>query len=104
MISRDWMIYGLTRMKCHNFHYHFGVHSNIPECCARYYQDQVDAGVENIASTCRPEYLDIDKYLHIRYVLCDECAKLERQGQLITNILHLCHREPNDDCKKFIEV
>jgi len=97
MTFRDWM-------RCHNFHYHFGIHSNIPECCARYYQEQVDAGVENIASTCRPEYLGVDNYLHIRYVLCDECVKLERQGQLIPNILHLCHRDPNDDCKKYIEV
>jgi hypothetical protein len=62
----------------------------------------VDAGVENIGLTCRPEYMDLDKYLHIRYVLCDECAEKEKQGVLVVNVVHLCHRDPNDDCKKFI--
>lgn len=85
-----------------DFHYHFGIHSNIPECCARFYQDQVDAGVENIGLTCRPEYMDLDKYLHIRYVLCDECARKEKLGLPVVRELHNCFRNPTPDCKKFI--
>jgi hypothetical protein len=85
-----------------DFHYKFGIHSNIPECCARFFQSKVDAGIEDIASTFRPEYLDIDKYLHIRYVLCNDCARKEKQGTLQINILHICHLEPNDECKNFI--
>lgn len=85
-----------------DFHYHFGVHSNIPECCARYYQEQVDAGIEYIASTCRPEYLSLDKYMHIRYVLCDDCHAKMQQGVYTPNVVHLCHRDPNDDCRNFL--
>lgn len=84
-----------------DFHYHFGIHSNIPECCARYYQDQVDAGVENIGATCRPEYLD--NYWDISYVTCTECDKKVKMGIYTPNIVHLCHREPNNDCTKYLE-
>ncbi len=85
-----------------DYHYHFGIHSNIPECCARFYQDKMDEGVEHIASTCRPEYLDIDKYTHIRYVLCNDCARKEKQNALVVNTVHMCHLEPNEDCKNFL--
>lgn len=84
-----------------DFHYHFGIHSNIPECCARYYQAQVDAGVKNIGATCRPDHLD--KHWDIHYVTCDECEKQVKAGSYIPNKVHLCHREPNDDCKHFIK-
>lgn len=85
-----------------DYHYHFGIHSNIPECCARFYQDMVDAGIENIASTCRPEYLDLDKYMHIRYVLCNECARKEKLGLPVVRDVHNCRLHPNADCIKFL--
>ena len=37
----------------------------------------------------------------VQDVLCNECAKKEKLGTLVPNIVHLCHQDPNDDCKKF---
>jgi len=91
----------MTALVTNNFHYLFGLHSNIPECCARYYQDKVDEGMEHIGSTCRPEY--IDKHWDISYVVCDECDNKVKSGTYVPNKVHLCHRDPNDDCKQFIE-
>ena len=86
-----------------DFNYHFGIHSNIPECCARFYQQKVDEGVENIGLVCRPEFMDLDKYLHIRYVLCDACAEeVHADNHSIVRTLHLCKQDPNPDCEKYL--
>jgi hypothetical protein len=87
-----------------DFHYHFGIHSNIPECCAKFFQEKISQGVEDVAATCRPEYLDIEKYFHVQYVLCDTCHAKMQKGELTPNVIHYCHREPNDDCKIFSEI
>jgi hypothetical protein len=88
-----------------DFHYHFGIHSNIPECCAQFYQQQVDAGVEDIGLTCRPEFMDLDKYSHIRYVLCNDCAEQVHAGNHnVIHTLHLCKWDPTPDCEKYKEA
>jgi hypothetical protein len=86
-----------------NFHYHFGIHSNIPMCCALFYQRKKDEGVEQIGLTYRPEFMDLDKYLHIRYVLCDDCAHQVLSGNhTVVRTLHLCHRDPTPDCEIYL--
>lgn len=87
-----------------DFHYQFGIHSNIPECCARYYQQKKDEGVDAVAAECRPEFLSIDNYSHICYVLCDDCASKYKAGDtFVVRPLHHCRQDPNPDCVKFIK-
>jgi hypothetical protein len=80
-------------------HYDFGIHSNIPECCVKFYVEKAEQGIEHIGLTCRPEY--IDTHWDISYVVCDECDKKVKDGTYIPNKVHSCRREPNEDCKKY---
>jgi hypothetical protein len=86
-----------------NFHYDFGIHSNIPKCCVRFYVDMVTQGEEHIGLKYRPEYFhELDKYLNIRYVTCDECHDKVMSGTYTPNKVHSCRREPNEDCEKYL--
>lgn len=84
-----------------NFDYQFGIHSNIPECCVKWYQEKVDAGYSNIGETFRPEYLD--NYWDISYVTCDECDEKVKAGTYVPNKIHLCRREPKAECELFLQ-
>lgn len=87
------------------FHYDFGIHSNIPECCIQFYIEKVEQGVEGIGAIYRPEYfIELDKFIDIRYVTCNDCHEKVLAGTYIPNMIHSCRLEPNDDCIKFREV
>lgn len=88
-----------------NYHYHFGIHSNIPECCVNFYIEKKEQGIISVGTIYRPEYFEnLDKFLNIRYVPCDECHEKILAGTYIPNKIHSCRLEPNDECVKFREV
>lgn len=82
-----------------NYHYHFGIHSNVPECCAQYYNDKMNQGFHDIGITFRPEYTD--NYWDIAYVVCDACDILVKNNAYTANRIHKCD-EHKTDCKWFL--
>lgn len=106
-ILRIWSVMADSRkqMDISKFHYEFGIHSNIPECCVKFYVEKVKRGEKNIGMKYRPEYFtDIDKYVNIRYVTCNECHAKVIAGTYIPNKIHSCRLNSNNDCTKFREA
>ena len=85
-----------------NFHYHFGIHSNVPHCCAKWYQEKVEEGYTDIAATFRPEY--IDNFWDVSYVPCDECDVKIKEGLYLPSKIHYCDKNnPSRECKHFLK-
>lgn len=85
-----------------DFHYKFGIHSNIPECCVNYYVQRYAEGHTNIGMTFRPEYTN--KFWDVAFVTCDECHQKVTEGVYNPPKIHYCNR--NDlapECQPFFD-
>ena len=71
----------------------------------KFYVEKIEQGVIGIGAIYRPEYfVDLDKFIDICYVPCDECHEKIMSGQYTPIKVHSCRLEPNDECTKFREV
>lgn len=89
-------------MSWEEYHYKFGIHSNIPECCVNYYITKLREGHKHIGYVYRRDYYN--GTLRANYVVCDECDQKIREGTLVANTLHMCNRmNMAAECKSFFQ-
>lgn len=75
--------------------YRFGIHSNIPECCVRFFVQRTNT--QRVRLNARRGASPA------RYVMCTTCWRRSRAGQHTPNALHIC-RDSHDDplCHEFL--
>lgn len=76
--------------------YRLGIHSNIPECCVRFYIENQD----------RITAINIRRGLvadGVEYVMCTRCLRAFRAGHLSPSTLHIC-RDSRDGplCHRYL--
>jgi hypothetical protein len=65
--------------------YELGIHSNIPECCVRFYCARSTKEIVRLNDA-----RDAVDGPHVGYVMCASCWRKVRRGELTPNVVHIC--------------
>jgi hypothetical protein len=85
--ARRFFEYKLTRVRSRAVDFAWGIHSNIPECCVRFYVDEWDD---------KSAYANQVRWSGFKdYIPCPDCLRNNRR-----NVLHVC----DPSCGRFFAL